>query len=206
MQRWLPGLSIAIAGCVQLPVSCGSTSTLNIDLSTAYAGVRDQDTVNAAECLIHQVTPTPGESDSIDPANAVPPFQFTAGSQNPATNAIGKDVMVSDSIVTIPVVDVYPGMPTPPTTGNPNVTVIGFLQVFLNSSASAALPSTVQRRKRDPRNHHQHGRMRNWRHRNPNPRQRLVSGSGEANLAAVIGNRIGYGNPDRRQKARWSAK
>jgi hypothetical protein len=46
--------------------------------------------------------------------------------------------MVSDSLVTIPVID-YPGGSSTPTTANPTVTVIGFLQVFLNPQ-SAALP------------------------------------------------------------------
>jgi hypothetical protein len=40
--------------------------------------------------------------------------------------------------VTIPVID-YPGGSSTPTTANPTVTVIGFLQVFLNPQ-SAALP------------------------------------------------------------------
>ena len=43
-------------------------------------------------------------STSITPS---PPFQFLAGNQNPIASAVGKDVMVSDSLVTIPVID-YP--------------------------------------------------------------------------------------------------
>lgn len=137
---------LAVAGCVPLPVSCGSTATttptVNVDIGVYAAGTRDRDTVTAAECLIHQTTATPGESDSIDPTYAAPPFQFIAGSQNPVAGAIGKDVMVSDSLVTIPVFDYYPGMANPPSLTNPGATVIGFLQVFLNSSATATLPST----------------------------------------------------------------
>jgi hypothetical protein len=138
---------LAIAGCMPLPISCGtivtSTTTtnpnLNIDVA-AYGGGpnrRDKDTVEAAECLINYGGP--GESDSIDPTYNVPPFQFVAGSQNPVVNARGKDVMVSDSIVTLPVIN-YPGTSPAPTVGNPSVTVIGFVQVFLNSSATQALP------------------------------------------------------------------
>jgi hypothetical protein len=47
--------------------------------------------------------------------------------------------MVSDSLVTIPVIN-YPGPPPAPTLANPSVTVIGFLQVFLNPSASSIMP------------------------------------------------------------------
>jgi hypothetical protein len=43
--------------------------------------------------------------------------------------------MVSDSLVTIPVINNPPGTPA-----NPSVTVIGFLQVFLNPSASSTMP------------------------------------------------------------------
>jgi hypothetical protein len=47
--------------------------------------------------------------------------------------------MVSDSIVTLPVIN-YPGTSPAPTVGAPAVNVIGFLQVFLNSSATTTLP------------------------------------------------------------------
>jgi len=69
-----------------------------------------------------------GQTDKIDTlALPSPPFQFLAGSDNPVPGASGSDVLVSDSLVTIPVID-----STMPIT-NP-VTVIGFLQVFLNPS------------------------------------------------------------------------
>jgi Flp pilus assembly protein TadG len=142
----LPGCSsgfnsyqLAVAGCVQTPISCGSTAlgpvTVNIDTNpyTPANGSRDADTVAAAECLIHYVT-SPGDSDSIDTATTRPPFQFLGGIQNPVAGAVGNDVMVSDSLVTIPVINNSSGTPTNP------VTVIGFLQVFLNPSASSTMP------------------------------------------------------------------
>ncbi|MGD0416167.1 MAG: pilus assembly protein TadG-related protein [Terriglobales bacterium] len=131
---------LAVAGCVQQPISCGATATVNID-TTTYAsstGTRDGDTVAAAECLIHYVT-SPGDSDSIDTTTIRPPLQFLGGNQNPVAGAVGNDVMVSDSLVTIPVIN-YPGPPPAPTLANPSVTVIGFLQVFLNPSASSIMP------------------------------------------------------------------
>lgn len=125
----------AVAGCVQRPIRCGALpdSSITID-TTAYGTTRDADTVAAAACLIHYTNP--GDSDSIDTSiSTLPPFQFLAGNQNPVV--VGKDVMVSDSLVTIPVINYPPG--TPPTS---TVAVIGFLQVFLNPSATSTMPYT----------------------------------------------------------------
>jgi len=133
---------LAVAGCVQQPISCGATANIKIDVNPYVpnnAAGRDADTVQAAECLIHYVSAA-GDSDSIDTSAAPsPPFQFLAGNQNPVASAIEKDVVVSDSLVTIPVID-YPGMPIPPSKLNPSVTVIGFLQVFLNPQSTTTLP------------------------------------------------------------------
>ncbi len=128
---------LAVAGCVQRPIPCGANATINID-TTAYAsrtGSRNGDTVEAANCLIHYKSAA-GDTDSIDTTvSPTPPFQFLAGSQNPV--ASGKDILVSDSLVTIPVYDSAAGGPP----GGSSVTVIGFLQVFLNP-ASATMPPT----------------------------------------------------------------
>ncbi|MGP0097627.1 MAG: pilus assembly protein TadG-related protein [Terriglobales bacterium] len=124
---------LAIAGCVPLPITCGANSSINID-TTAYGTTRDADTVAAAECLINY-TNAPGTSDSIDTATTRPPLQFVAGTQNQVAGAVGKNVMVSPSLVTIPVINTTTGVsPTNP------VQVIGFLQVFLNPLATQALP------------------------------------------------------------------
>ena len=123
----------AVAGCVQQPILCGANSSINID-TTSYGTTRDVDTVAAAACLIHYVT-SPGDSDSIDPATTRPPFQFLGGNQNPVASAVNIEAMVSDYLVTIPVINNPPGTPA-----NPSVTVIGFLQVFLNPSASSTMP------------------------------------------------------------------
>ena len=132
---------LAVAGCVQQTISCGvnsaiNPSTINIDVS-AYGTTRDADTVTASECLIHY-NGAAGDSDSIDPTvTPNPPFEFLAGNQNPVTGAVGKDVLISDSLATIPVIN--DGSFVNPT--NP-VTVIGFLQVFLNPQ-SLVLPAPV---------------------------------------------------------------
>ena len=129
----------AIAGCVQQPISCGVNSSTNpsaFNVDTSDYGNRDGETVVAAECLIHYNGA--GDSDSIDGAPPFsPPFQFIEGNQNPVVAAQGQPTMVSDSIVTIPVIDISSLPLTNP------VNVIGFLQVFLNPQSSA-MPSNNQ--------------------------------------------------------------
>ena len=78
-------------------------------------------------CLTHS---TGNQGDSVDPAFIPPPFEFLAGGDNPIVQtgalAAGTDVMVSDSLVTVPVFD----SSTPATN---SVTIIGFVQLFVNS-------------------------------------------------------------------------
>ena len=124
---------LAVAGCVQQPIVCGANSSINID-TTAYGTTRDADTVAAAECLIHYVS-LAGDSDSVESG---PPFQFLGGNQNPIAGAVGKNLLVSDSLVTIPVINTTPGVAP----ANP-VQVIGFLQVFLNPQAATMPLSPV---------------------------------------------------------------
>ncbi|MBI3645073.1 MAG: hypothetical protein HY233_03810 [Acidobacteriales bacterium] len=50
--------------------------------------------------------------------------------------AIGKNVMVSDSLVTVPVFD--SSVAWPPPGSPPSVQVIGFVQLFLNPDGEAA--------------------------------------------------------------------
>ncbi|MGC2514841.1 MAG: pilus assembly protein TadG-related protein, partial [Terriglobales bacterium] len=127
---------LAIAGCVPQPISCGATINMDVAPYVPHTTSRNADTVEAVECLIHY-NGGAGQTDSIDgTVLPSPPFQFLAGSDNPVTSAVGNDVLVSDSLVTIPVINNPPGTPVNP------VTVIGFLQVFLNpQSATMPLPS-----------------------------------------------------------------
>lgn len=128
---------LAIAGCVPTPLSCGAN--VNLDIDTGFYANRDSDTVQAAECLIHYNNAA-GDSDSISGApTSTPPFQFVGGNQNPVSSAVGKNLLVSDSLVTIPVYQSSYGPPSPPSAPTSPVTVIGFLQVFLNPQ-SAVLP------------------------------------------------------------------
>jgi len=124
---------LAVAGCVPRPIRCGPTVTSSIDIDVnPYTTGRNADTFQAASCLIHY-TGAAGDSDSINSGPIPPhPFQFLAGNQNSIAGAVGKDVLVSDSLVTIPVISTGAGL-TPGTA----VTVIGFLQVFLNPTGGS---------------------------------------------------------------------
>ncbi|MGB9202645.1 MAG: pilus assembly protein TadG-related protein [Terriglobales bacterium] len=119
----------SIAGCIQTPISCHSTA--NIDINS-YTGNRFSDTTDAVACLTH-TTANPGDADQVDLTVIPnpPPFQFLAGTQNPVAVAnptlVGKDVMVSNSLVTVPVFDTASFG-----TGSNTVTIIGFVQLFLN--------------------------------------------------------------------------
>ena len=68
------------------------------------------------------------------------PLQFLAGNANPVAAAAGKNVLVSDSLVTVPVFN----SPNPVTSP---VQVIGFLQLFLNPAgtqlAGSQIPATI---------------------------------------------------------------
>jgi hypothetical protein len=66
------------------------------------------------------------------------PFQIQVGTSNPLLNAVpnpvpGNSVITtSNSIVSLPIYDSPPGVNTINTTGTTPVTIVGFLQVFIN--------------------------------------------------------------------------
>ncbi|MFZ0760914.1 MAG: pilus assembly protein TadG-related protein [Candidatus Sulfotelmatobacter sp.] len=126
----------AIAGCDQTTVyQCGVQASGNyVDLSE-NPGLAD--TTNGAQCLIHQGTTNSDNlaalgQDTLQPQWATPPvypFQIQAGTSNPLTPVRGDPVTSSTSIVSLPI---YDSTQTINTTGTTNVTIIGFLQVFIN--------------------------------------------------------------------------
>lgn len=128
---------LSIAGCVQTPISCYSSAPpvpqiINIDTSSVPT---DAETATAVNVLIHAIT---GSGDSVDTSNPPnPPFEFVAGTGNPIPGLAGNVDMVSDSLVTVPVIDTstWP----PPT--YPQVQIIGFVQLFL-SYAGNPVPAT----------------------------------------------------------------
>jgi len=138
---------LSIAGCVQTPISCNQT--VNIDQTPD--GNRNIHTREAVDTLTHA---TGNGGDSVDTAVSTPPlgsapFEFLAGSQNPVVLsgalAAEADIMVSDSLVTVPVINVdnvnWPAATSFP--GFPSVQIIGFVQLFL-SPTGAQVPFNGQ--------------------------------------------------------------
>ncbi|MGA2234596.1 MAG: pilus assembly protein TadG-related protein [Terriglobales bacterium] len=127
---------LSIAGCVQTPISCYSSAPPSpvqiINVDTTSDSARDAETRPAVDGLTHA---TAGEGDSVDiNAPPSPPFQFVAGEDNPIPGLAGNAVMVSDSLVTVPVIDTSPWPPA----NYPQVQIIGFVQLFLNPTGAAA--------------------------------------------------------------------
>lgn len=120
----------SIAGCVTTPISCGSVVNIDTGNHPSHAA-KAADAVN---CLTH-ATANLGDGDVADPfpAPSPAPFTFTGGNQNPNANVHGKQVLVSDSLVTVPVID-----DTTITSGSTTATVIGFVQLFLNADGAPA--------------------------------------------------------------------
>ncbi len=120
----------SVAGCIQIPISCSSPAgnPANIDMNPYPGSGRNPDTVAAVNCLTHA---TNNQGDQVDPAASVPPFQFLAGADNPIPGTAGKNVLVSDSLVTVPVFDSSGGVSS-------SVNIIGFVQLFLNPDGNAA--------------------------------------------------------------------
>jgi hypothetical protein len=119
----------SIAGCVQTPIICNAQVSFQTGANT------NAETADAVNCLTHAAS---NNGDTVSPRThpATVPFEFTAGSDNPIPNANGNDVMVSDSLVTVPVVNLPTAPPWPPTTTQ--FQVIGFVQLFLNSNGNRA--------------------------------------------------------------------
>jgi Flp pilus assembly protein TadG len=113
----------SVAGCIQTVLACNSTG-VNIDFSN-YGTNRNRETTEAVNCLTHAK-----DGGDVVASTAPPsaPFEFVAGAGNPIPGASGNDVMVSDSLVTVPVYD--SGTDQNPPTGP--VTIVGFVQLFLN--------------------------------------------------------------------------
>jgi Flp pilus assembly protein TadG len=118
----------AIAGCDQSTVyACGTPLGSNVDLTenpvNPAAGTGD--TATGAQCLTNSTV----GPDTLAPATY--PFQITAGTGNPlSAQGVTGLITTSNSIVTIPIYDQTVG----PLVGTqPQVTIIGFLQVFINS-------------------------------------------------------------------------
>jgi len=127
----------AIVGCDQTTVyACGTPLGAQVDLTEnpVNSNPLDGDTGTAVQCLTN-AAPLYGGADQLAPG-APPfayPFQIQAGLGNPlvAQGVVNNNdiITTSPSIVTIPIFDTasLAGANT-----QPPVTIVGFLQVFIN--------------------------------------------------------------------------
>jgi hypothetical protein len=126
----------AIAGCDQTTVyQCGVQNMNTIDLSE-NPGVATNDTMNGVECLIDQDDPNPTDQpsgqDTINTSSY--PFQVLAGTSNLLIGSgltTGTPITSSSSVATVPI---YDDTKTVNSSGTTQVTIIGFLQVFIQQA------------------------------------------------------------------------
>lgn len=126
----------AIGGCDQSTVyACGIVGGgVQADLSFD-PGKPNGDTSTGTQCLIHQA----GGHDVLD--RTVFPFQIQAGLGNPVvTSGV---ITSSTSIATVPIYDDTQVPVLFPTGVNKTVTIVGFLQVFINDFDSSGNPKVT---------------------------------------------------------------
>jgi Flp pilus assembly protein TadG len=119
---------LSIAGCVQTPIHCNQIVQIDQN-SDPY---RNLHTAEAVDSLAHSGN---NGGDSVNTALLTPPFMFVAGSDNPVVQ--GSITMVSDSLVTVPVID-ESSLPT----SFPSAQIIGFVQLFLQPNGQKVNPGT----------------------------------------------------------------
>jgi hypothetical protein len=130
----------AIAGCDQTTVYyCGvpSASPIGNGPNMVDLGIYPaDDTSNGVQALIHEgnANPNGGQPTGQDTFStyglpSAYPFQILAGTSNPTGLTSGTPITASNSIVSMPIYD--PANPIA-TTGTSAVTIVGFLQVFIN--------------------------------------------------------------------------
>lgn len=131
----------AIGGCDESTVyTCGTpsgtTGATQADLNENPVNPSGDggDSPTAAQCLINQSS----GNDSLD--TTAFPFQIKAGSGSPLVQSgvVGSNnvITTSNSIVTVPIFD-SAGTPFPRGNHEPPVTIVGFLQVFINNVNTA---------------------------------------------------------------------
>jgi hypothetical protein len=127
---WATGMDLyeqAIAGCDQSTVyQCGVQSTVELG---GGRGNIDFETADAVLPLIREadLNMLSDGQDSIN--SAVYPFQILAGTATPLSGLSGNAITSSTSVVSLPI---YDSANTIAGAGTSPVTIVGFLQVFMN--------------------------------------------------------------------------
>ncbi len=118
----------AVAGCDQTTVyHCGVQNLNTVELNENP----DTDTTEGVACLIHEGSPTAGQPDGQDTLDDTAyPFKIVSGGSNPLI-AANTNISASNSIVSVPIYDSANAING---TGISQVTIVGFLQVFINQT------------------------------------------------------------------------
>jgi len=125
-----------IACCNTTPLDCGVNSVVQLETGNV-AGPTGQ----GVACMIHQTTkncsgtPDSCGQDYLQNPSAYP-FDIMGGASNPNENLRQEIINSSDSIVTIPLSDGSEG--SPGRSGGSTITVIGFMQVFVEKVDASA--------------------------------------------------------------------
>jgi Flp pilus assembly protein TadG len=144
-----PEYAAAVAGCDENTVyQCGVQSSTaatpnSIDLSENPAWPGPGETASAVACLLTNSTTVPLTTEDVMD-RTVYPFKITAGSGNPLGAGVsGSAITSSNSIMSFPIYDSSgPGLIFTGSTAN--VTIVGFLQVFVNNvNSDGSLNVTV---------------------------------------------------------------
>ncbi len=151
---------------------------------TEDPGPPRNDSVNGAQCLTNEAANGLGNGqDYLAPAGPAPytyPFQIQAGTNSALVSAgitSGSQITSSPSIVSLPIYDSNAVTITPASFGAVPVTVVGFLQVFINSADGSDY-------RKHKRNRDERGRMQQRCHESPCIRN--LSCARTADHAAVI--------------------
>lgn len=116
---------LSIAGCVTVPIACNSS----VNLDQSNYPLRNTQTGEAVNCLTHSQN---NQGDTVATSPPTQAFQFEGGGDNPITGSVSKNVLISHSLVTVPVYQHSSSAPPA------NVPIIGFVQLFLNPDGIAA--------------------------------------------------------------------
>jgi hypothetical protein len=130
----VPDFEQSVECCDFNAYSCGAAAVKIFTDTTIRHGQLRNETNNGVQCLIGG-----GAADTLDPTSlpgfsaGTEPVRITAGS-GPLS---GNLVTTSNSIVNLPIIDTTNPLPTTP---GAQVTVIGFLQVFIDGSNTVPSP------------------------------------------------------------------
>jgi Flp pilus assembly protein TadG len=121
--------------CNTTQISCGSQTIQPI------TGNMVGPTGQGVDCLIHEQGGSGQDIMTVNSGSGSDPWTITAGSANPY--GLSGPISTSDSVVTVPLYDgttLCPGGSCP---SQANVTVVGYLQLFLNGETNGNVSATV---------------------------------------------------------------